>query len=558
MHVSDAVGDVIANSSIVSEKILAGGAQLVNSGSVVGVQKKTSAETIFKSVTVTTRREVSITDFGAIPNDGLDDSFAIQAAIDSSLDVYIPQGTFNVHSTIYLRRGLKLRGASMYGTVIDGAKLVAPIFSTSLNRYEAGAQNQGFRDGEIQQIKIVGNIESASNHAINFEHGFHRSVIRRVWFYSCGGDAIHINADNQYGGYYNTIEQNVFGDPSDFSSGIDSSLIRGNGIYAVGSSNQNIVRENVFWRVKQNSIQLVGTPKWSIQRWSILDNGIEGSGYFQSTRGYYGVRLDSNAWAINISRNYFEGNGFSPPYLGAAIFANSSMLDLTVRDNLFASNPYALYLATINGASIDGNSWVAPSTFFDIKVDAITKGLVTIGNNFSNSAIAGKYVIAAVEAQPKVTGDAENAMLRGTNLLGGTFSPRLYGGSTEITCAIAQGKFERRGNKLQIKFFLEVKSLNGATGPLAISGNEGIKVPMPSVNSIQYPFMNTGPLSASIYLEKVRSTSGYSTLTLESPKRGSHFVAIREHGDSKIDKDLDATSIVPGSILQGEFVVDIR
>lgn len=50
----------------------------------------------------------SPTHFGAIPNDGIDDSAAIQAAIDSGKTiVYFPNGSYIINKTIYIRKNVK-------------------------------------------------------------------------------------------------------------------------------------------------------------------------------------------------------------------------------------------------------------------------------------------------------------------------------------------------------------------------------------------------------------------------------------------------------------------
>lgn len=502
---------------------------------------------------------VSVKDYGAVGDGITDDTAAFQAAIDASRFVFIPPGTYKLTGTVYCRIGLYLFGAGMLETILDGSTLTVPMFSTQFNRYGAGAANNGLRDCTFEHFKMVGNPANAANDLIRTVYGFHRNVISRVWFYSCGGDAIYIDANTGYGGYYNTIEKCIFGNPSDFSTGYDSSIIKGNGIYAIGSCNQNTVRDCTFWRIKKNGIQLVGTVTWSIQRWSIVDNGIEGCGYYETAVARYGVSITGDSLAMNISRNYIEANQLISPWLGGGIYCQSSALEVTIRDNLFSSNPRAIHLAYVSGAVIDGNSWVTQSTYHDIKIDQVGNGFVHIGNNPSYSAIVGKYLDVAVGAQPKVYGDFACARKRGTTCLAGNFTPKLYGGTTEISCSQALGTFERHGDRLRVQFAFTVSNLNGATGLIGIAGSDGINLPLPGIGAtVQYPFRND-PLLLSIgngiWMSNVNLSAGYTEIQLVAAQTGAFYAFLREQGDNVANQNLNATALTVGSIIRGEFWV---
>ncbi|WP_019502689.1 PA14 domain-containing protein [Pseudanabaena sp. PCC 6802] len=50
----------------------------------------------------------NVVSFGAVPNDGLDDTVAIQAAIDSgSTTVYLPVGSYNLQDTVFIRNNVR-------------------------------------------------------------------------------------------------------------------------------------------------------------------------------------------------------------------------------------------------------------------------------------------------------------------------------------------------------------------------------------------------------------------------------------------------------------------
>jgi hypothetical protein len=504
----------------------------------------------------------SVKDFGAIGDGIVDDTVAIQAAIDNSLEVFIPAGTYKLSAGIHLRRGLHLYGASLFSTIIDGSSLTGPTFLTQLNRHGAAAADQGLRDATLEQFKIIGNTESNSNNLIKLSHGFNRSTIRSIWFYSCGSDALYIDSNTGYGSYYNTIENCIFGDPSDFKSGADTSLIKGNGIYAIGSANQNTVRGNTFWRIKQDSIQLVGTSVWGIERWTIVDNGIEYSGFFESNKARYGINILGLARVMNISRNYIEFNGFNAfgkSYIGAGIHANSPNLDLTIRDNLFSSNPWAIFLENVDAAVIDGNSWAQQSTYHDIKIGMVNNGTIYIGNNPSPSAISGKYLDVLTASQPKVYGDTACSLLRGTTCMAGKFIPKLFGSATEIGCSVAYGVFERQGNRLRVSFHFVIANLNNASGRVGISGSDGINLPLPGLRAtIQYPFKNDSTLSAStgaVAHSNVTLDQGYTGITIVANQDGSFYPFLRQYGSNKPEINLNITNLAVGSVLRGEFTV---
>lgn len=61
---------------------------------------------------------VSVTLFGAIPGDGLDDSSAISAALAAHEEVYLPPGIYDVAKTLYIPSRRRLTGAGMDAVTI--------------------------------------------------------------------------------------------------------------------------------------------------------------------------------------------------------------------------------------------------------------------------------------------------------------------------------------------------------------------------------------------------------------------------------------------------------
>ncbi len=85
--------------------------------------------------------QASVASFGAIPNDGIDDTAAIQSALDSTFPVndggnpannrmlYLPAGTYNVSGTLTWRRWVNFRGAGPGITIIKLANNAAGFAS---------------------------------------------------------------------------------------------------------------------------------------------------------------------------------------------------------------------------------------------------------------------------------------------------------------------------------------------------------------------------------------------------------------------------------------------
>jgi hypothetical protein len=63
---------------------------------------------------------LSVTDFGAVPNDGMDDTAAFQACAGRTRNLYIPEGTFDIKTKEISVQGITVRGAGMWRSVVNG------------------------------------------------------------------------------------------------------------------------------------------------------------------------------------------------------------------------------------------------------------------------------------------------------------------------------------------------------------------------------------------------------------------------------------------------------
>ncbi|HVR60718.1 MAG TPA: glycosyl hydrolase family 28-related protein, partial [Polyangia bacterium] len=63
---------------------------------------------------------LSVTDCGAIPNDGGDDTAAFQTCVSRTRLLYIPEGTFDIKSKEISVPGITIQGAGMWRSVVNG------------------------------------------------------------------------------------------------------------------------------------------------------------------------------------------------------------------------------------------------------------------------------------------------------------------------------------------------------------------------------------------------------------------------------------------------------
>jgi len=112
---------------------------------------------------------VSVKDFGAVGDGVTDDRAAFQAACDASYSVYIPEGTYLIGSTIYLRNGVTLKGAGHQETTAGTTvKLLQGPTCGDVIRFipiVTGGVNYWY--GEIAHLSIWGDITAASGWAIS-------------------------------------------------------------------------------------------------------------------------------------------------------------------------------------------------------------------------------------------------------------------------------------------------------------------------------------------------------------------------------------------------------
>jgi hypothetical protein len=91
---------------------------------------------------------VSVKDFGATGNGGVDDTAAIQAALDSSLNVFVPEGVYLISATLTMRSKGSLVGAGAEKSII----LRLSNFGDSLRIGDTVGQTFGANDFAVKDI----------------------------------------------------------------------------------------------------------------------------------------------------------------------------------------------------------------------------------------------------------------------------------------------------------------------------------------------------------------------------------------------------------------------
>ena len=105
------------------------------------------------------REFVSIKDFGAVGDGVADDTAAIQAAINASIAVYIPAGTYRTTSTIKFRNNLRLFG--------DGNNSIISYAGAAATWALQAPDNQGSYNMRFRDFMVRGNASSTDKYLLD-------------------------------------------------------------------------------------------------------------------------------------------------------------------------------------------------------------------------------------------------------------------------------------------------------------------------------------------------------------------------------------------------------
>ncbi len=346
---------------------------------------------------------LSITDFGGVPNDGRDDSNALdacmRAAIEQKKGVWIPAGVFNFSSRERHIGNVILRGAGMWHTVL---KVDENMFWGSGNNFE------------LHDIAIYGNtkfrVDTISEDGFRGSAG-KGSVIENIWFnhLKCG-----VWSEKNTDGLIirNCRFRNLMADGINLCLGTKNSIVenchfRGTGDDAIAMwaatyngnqlpSENNTARFNTIqcpWLA--NGIAIYGGRNQTIEDNIVFDTVINGAGININTN-YNPIPFSG---FITAQRNTLIRCGsftdkIKSPMKGAIFICTSGAggieAALTMRD-------VDIYDATYDGITFEGKNRVLNAKFENILIDGAGKwGIRTAGKSVGSASFTNVKIQNAV------------------------------------------------------------------------------------------------------------------------------------------------------------------
>jgi hypothetical protein len=363
----------------------------------------------------------SIADFGALPNDRVDDTSALNQAIaavkasgGSAVGVWIPVGTFTFNNgvagpgyngrgtRIYLDPGVSLKGAGVWYSVLDGA--FAGIY--------AKGGEVTIADFKIQAQDVI---RDDANGLSGIEGNLTNSTVRNVWIEHAKVGLWATQSFSQAG----TVERatitgnrlrNVWADGLNLHYGTSNSVVSNNNIRNSGDdgmamwSDTHLDTGNTF---EFNTVQLPGLANgiaiYGGQNNSVLSNLVADT--IDNGAGIsFGTNFNPPALTgtLNIARNKLVRTGsYHHDYqynIGAlwGLFVNSSGLlknpTITVTDNQIQDSTYAGILieepATGAAMTFSGNQTTTAGTY-GVEIRGTAAGTATFTGNTVTGAALG-------------------------------------------------------------------------------------------------------------------------------------------------------------------------
>jgi hypothetical protein len=363
----------------------------------------------------------SIAEFGALPNDGVDDTAALNQAIaavkasgGASVGVWIPAGTFNLNNgvagpgyngrgtRIHLDAGVSLKGAGVWWSILDGA--FAGIY--------AKGGNVSIADLKLHAQDLI---RDDANGLTGIEGNLSNSTVRNVWIEHAKVGLWATQSFSQAG----TVERatitgnrfrNVWADGLNLHYGTSNSVVSNNNVRNSGDdgmamwSDTYLDTGNTF---EFNTVQLPGLANgiaiYGGQNNSVLSNLVadtidNGAGISFGTN----FNPPSLTGSLTIARNMLMRTGsYHHDYrydIGAiwALWLNSSGLlknpTVTVSDNQIQDSTYSgiLIEEPSTGAAVtySGNQ-ISNAGTYGVEIRGTAAGTATFTRNTVTGAALG-------------------------------------------------------------------------------------------------------------------------------------------------------------------------
>lgn len=373
---------------------------------------------------------VSITSYGAVANDGADDTAAMTSAIaavngTTVKGVWIPEGTFDFNTgtrgttKIKLPKGVSVKGAGMWRSTIQGAYagFLLQGGNVTLSDFMIKAE-ETYRSNASGIAGIEGNAANSAITNIWIEHtkvglwlneGTSAALVSGCRIRDTWADGININ-----GGAINTIvEQCNFRNTGDDGMAMWSKSLNGgtatvesctfryntiqipnlaNGIGIYGGKN-NTVSNNLIMDVVDNGSGIqFGTnhgPSAFTGTLTVSTNKLVRCGSYHHDYGYqigalWGYWLNNNGLAqgltVNVSNNLLDGSTYS------GIFTEESSSGVTINysgNTINNSGTYGVYIrGSANGTAAFNNNTVNTAPSGKFKNDSASFTVTGTGNNW--------------------------------------------------------------------------------------------------------------------------------------------------------------------------------
>lgn len=369
-----------------------------NGASLIGFQQA-GVGAVKRTVQDKLREDVTPQDFGAVGDGVADDTVAIQCALDASLNIFVPQGTYKLSATLKARPRTRLRGAIAENTIfLRNGKDYG-------NTIEFGKDSANPSDN-ANLVHISG---IWVNRDFNFVAGTTTSIPDPLSAGTC-----HIKIS---GGQKCIVEDCMLWNAPILIDIVSSSLatIRNNGLKSMIYDNQVPTLREGFAAIRlRNSTLNTGAT----QLVNIYGNHING-GFFSASRivttgtltaamvecigALYGVYVES-CEGLNVYDNYLGAFNANNIYLNQV----GLVTNVKVFGNFIdGSRDYAMLINTQNGqpivgVQVYGNDFnmqlINFGAIYAINVPGVAASvnkLKIFGNNFENSIKAHILLFSA-------------------------------------------------------------------------------------------------------------------------------------------------------------------
>lgn len=326
---------------------------------------------------------VSATSYGAVANDGADDTSALNSAVaaakSSNSGLWLPAGTFNVSSRINLG-GVSVRGAGEWYTTVRGANGKGGFFATGNDVHIADLLIAGdvrYRDDQNFDTGIEGNFGTGSSvQNVWIEHtkvgmwidsGTRGLLVTGVRIRDTFADGVNIHADVQDSQFTQSTVRNTGDD--------------GLAMFSEGSpvTRCGFLFDNVQLPMLGNLIGVYGGTSNRVEDDAVYDSVTASAGVAVSTR-FSPVPFSGTT---SVQRNTLVRTGGYDPYLNTvmpALWIYADTADITsptVVANLSISNSTneAVLLShgghAITNLSLD-HVTIAGAGTYGIQTDSVT------------------------------------------------------------------------------------------------------------------------------------------------------------------------------------------